>query len=186
MSTLKVDTIQGKTTAGTLTLPAGHVRQVVHSKRAHGDGQISFATGNYSTFSDAPGMSVDITPLNSSSKFLIRLAFRYGSTASSDNVVRIVRTVSSTATNLYPVENASTGGAGGLGNIYYSSGNSSAQYAHIAFNDTSFDYLDEPSTTASINYKVQFSNANGTLRIGSRADAANDRDSSITVMEIIG
>ena len=186
MSTLKVDTIQGKTTAGTITLPAGHVRQVVHSKRAFSSGGLNFSTGNYATFADATGMSVDITPLNTSSKFMIRLAFRYGCTASSDNVVRIIRTVSSTETILYLTENASNGGGGGLGNIYYASGNSNTYMSHIAFNDTSFDYLDEPSTTASINYKVQFSNANGTLRIGSRADAANDRDNSITVMEIIG
>ena len=182
MSTLSVDTIQGKTTAGTLTLPAGHVRQVVHAKRGHGDGQLSFATGNPSTFSDATGMSLDITPLNTSSKMLIKLAFRYGCTASSDNIVRIVRTISGgSATNLYPVETN-----GGLGNIYYASGNSNTYMSHIAFNDCSFDYMDEPSTTSQVNYKVQFANGVGNLRIGSRADGNNDRDNSITVMEIIG
>ena len=193
MSTLYTDNIRANN-ASNITIPAGQtlvgtdsgsvkspgmIIQVVHSKRAAASGRLSFTTGSPSTFANALGMSLNITPASTSSTILIRLAFRYASTASSDNVVRIVRTVGGAATNLYPVDTA-----GGLGNIYYANGNSNTYYAQIAYEDISFDYLDSPSTAAQITYQVQFANSGGTLSIGSRGDNGNFRDNTITVMEI--
>ena len=194
MSTLSVNTItaetgntvslaSGKTLNASqgLTTPTGHIIQVVHSKRAAASGRLTFTTGSPSTFANALGMSLNITPASTSSTMLIRLAFRYASTASSDNIVRIVRTVGGSATNLYPVDTS-----GGLGNIYYSNGSSNTYAAHIAYEDISFDYLDSPSTAAQITYQVQFANGAGVLSIGSRGDNGNFRDNTITVMEIAG
>ena len=164
-------------------IPVGSVLQVEYAKRPHsnGSGHLNFATGHPTTFADATNMQLTITPKSTSSKTLISVAFRFASNASSDNILRIERSVSGTSTYLYPTE-----ANGGLGNIYYAHGNSTAEYCHILFNDTSFDYLDTPSTTSQITYKCQFANGAGTLRIGSRGDGANDRDCSLTVMEIKG
>ena len=193
-STLKInnlDTASGSTitvasgktldASNGFTPPSGHIVQVVHSKRAAASGGLTFTTGSPSTFANALGMSLNITPASTSSTMLIRLAFRYASTASSDNIVRIVRTVGGSATNLYPVDSS-----GGLGNIYYANGSSNTYYAHIAYEEVSFDYLDSPSTAAQITYQVQFANGAGTLSIGSRGDGGNIRDNTITVMEIAG
>ena len=126
-------------------------------------------------------MVVNITPASTSSTMLIKIAFRYSSNQSSDNVVRIVRTVGGVATNLNPVDTA-----GGLGNIYYSNGQSNTYGAHFAYEDISFDFLDSPSTASQITYQVQFANGAGTLSIGCRGDNANFRDNTITVMEVAG
>mgnify|MGYP003985783331 CR=1 FL=1 len=194
MSTLAVNTITAETgntvslasgkslnASQGLTTPTGHIIQVVHSKRAAASGRLSYATGSQSTFSNALGMVVNITPASTSSTMLIKLAFRYSSNQSSDNVVRIVRTVGGVATNFYPVDTS-----GGLGNIYYANGQSNTYGADKAYEDISFEWLDSPSTAAQITYQVQFANGAGTLSIGCRGDNANFRDNTITVMEIAG
>ena len=164
-------------------MPTGAVLQTVYAKRGHnsGSGHLDFATGAAGTFADATDMNLQITPSSTSSKILLCLAFRMASNASSDNILRIERSVGGSTTYLYPTETN-----GGMGNIYYASGNSTAEYSHLIFNDLSFDYLDTPSTTSQITYKAQFANGAGTLRIGSRGDGANDRDCSIYAMEIAG
>ena len=164
-------------------MPTGAVLQTVYAKRGHnsGSGALSFNTGHASTFADATDMNLQITPSSTSSKVLLCLAFRMASNASSDNILRIERSVGGSSTYLYPTESN-----GGLGNIYYATGNSTGEYSHIIFNDCSFDYLDTPSTTSQITYKAQFANGAGTLRIGSRGDGSNDRDCSIFAMEIAG
>lgn len=164
-------------------MPTGAVLQTVYAKRGHnsGSGHLSFNTGAAGTFADATDMNLQITPSSTSSKVLLCLAFRMASDASSDNILRIERSVGGSSTYLYPTETN-----GGLGNIYYATGNSTAEYSHITFNDCSFDYLDTPSTTSQITYKAQFANGAGTLKIGSRGDGSNDRDNSIYAMEIAG
>ena len=164
-------------------MPTGAVLQTVYAKRGHnsGSGALSFATGHASTFADATDMNLQITPSSTSSKVLLCVAFRFASNASSDNILRIERSVGGSSTYLFPTESN-----GGLGNIFYATGNSTAEYSHLIFNDCSFDYLDTPSTTSQITYKAQFANGAGTLRIGSRGDGSNDRDCSIFAMEIAG
>ncbi len=66
MSTLKVDTIQGKTTAGTVAMPAGHVIQTVTN-------EFSTDTSTTSTSFVASGLIVSITPKFSTSKIIISL-----------------------------------------------------------------------------------------------------------------
>ena len=164
-------------------MPTGAVLQTVYAKRGHnsGSGHLDFATGSASTFADATDMNLQITPSSTSSTILLCIAFRYGSNASSDNILRIERSVGGSSTYLYPTETS-----GGLGNIYYAEGNSTTYASQIAYNDASFDYLDSPSTTSQITYKCQFANGAGILRIGSRGDGSNDRDCSIYAMEIAG
>ena len=64
MSTLKVDTIQGKTTAGTVAMPAGHIIQVKQNA-------ITTQISTTSTSLGASGHTLSITPKFASSKILI-------------------------------------------------------------------------------------------------------------------
>lgn len=70
MSTLKVDTIQGKTTAGTVAMPAGHVLQTITSETSS-----TITTTNTSLTASAHVVS--ITPKFSNSKIIISLTGGY-------------------------------------------------------------------------------------------------------------
>ena len=67
MSTLSVDTIQGKTTAGTVAMPAGHIIQVAEST-------ITTQITTTSTSFSASGHIVSITPKFANSKLIISLS----------------------------------------------------------------------------------------------------------------
>ena len=66
MSTLKVDTITGKTTAATVAMPAGHIIQFVDHTFEGVSTQIQSAS-----YTSITGGSVTITPKFSNSKILI-------------------------------------------------------------------------------------------------------------------
>ena len=66
MSTLSVDTIQGKTTAGTVAMPSGHVIQVQYTTTTS---TITTASGSLG----ASGHIVSITPKFANSKLIISL-----------------------------------------------------------------------------------------------------------------
>tara|TARA_R100001440_G_C2497538_1_gene116083 strand:+ start:462 stop:947 length:486 start_codon:yes stop_codon:yes gene_type:complete len=67
MSTLKVDTIQGKTTASKVIMPAGHVLQIQRSSV----NQTSHESFSSSSFT-ASSLSVDLTPKASGNKVLVQ------------------------------------------------------------------------------------------------------------------
>ena len=66
MSTLSVDTIQGKTTAGTVAMPAGATIQVVDS-----GAKTTQVTVQSTTFTDTNMVSVAITPKFATSKIYV-------------------------------------------------------------------------------------------------------------------
>jgi len=66
MSTLSVDTIQGKTTAGTVAMPSGHVIQVTETT-------LTSQVTTTSTSLGASGHIVSITPKFANSKLIITL-----------------------------------------------------------------------------------------------------------------
>ena len=66
MSTLSVDTIQGKTTAGTVAMPAGATIQVVDS-----GAKTTSVTVQSTTFTDTNMVSVAITPKFATSKIYV-------------------------------------------------------------------------------------------------------------------
>ena len=70
MSTLSVDTIQGKTTAGTIAMPVGHVIQTITSETT------TTITTTGTSFS-ASGHVVSITPKFSNSKIIVSLTGAY-------------------------------------------------------------------------------------------------------------
>ena len=83
MSTLSVDTIQGKTTAGTVQMPSGSVIQVLNTSSSS---QISTT----STSAVDTGMTLDITPKFSSSKlWMIFSARTYINTSAAEYIIQI-------------------------------------------------------------------------------------------------
>ena len=138
MSTLKVDTITGKTTAGTVAMPAGHVIQM----------QSTTTTSNISTTSNslvASGLIVAITPKFSTSKIIVNLTGGNLNWSSSENDQQI---------NMY---RQLTGGSyADIGKIADVHQDSSYGMQH------SSELIDSPNTTSAVNYQPYFNTSAGT------------------------
>ena len=164
MSTLSVDTIQGKTTAGTVAMPAGAMLQVVQS---HVTG---YSTTSSNTNSST-GLTVAITPKFSSSKVLI--------------TGNINGCYSNGATRYAKYELYK----GGSFLVYlhalvgYIHTNASINYDV----DWSFSYLDSPNTTSATTYDLQWSAQNGgSSYFNNYGSSNNTTRSTITAYEIAG
>ena len=159
MSTLSVDTIQGKTTAGTVAMPAGMIIQTVNSIKTDS------SSHNTQNFSDT-GLQAVITPKFATSKILIS-SFCGIVSFSNNNIGKLglARVIGGTTT--YPC--TTTGG--GLGQ------SDSATQVTAGFNfgvedDRTNDtwvcsFLDSPATTSEITYKVQIAHittSSGTIQ----------------------
>ena len=79
MSTLSVDTIQGKTTAGTVAMPSGHVVQTVSNS------SYSSATYSLSASTEQNVLSCTITPKFSNSHMFIQCFWYYAPISSNDD-----------------------------------------------------------------------------------------------------
>ena len=94
MSTLKVDTIQGKTTAGTVAMPAGHVIQVVETTTSTDD---SFTSTSFVNSS----ITANITPKFNNSLIKIECVFHFHQKSGDQGGdVMLARDVGGTITNL--------------------------------------------------------------------------------------
>ena len=143
----------------------------IPSNVVHSSSTTPFATTS-STPVDVSNFSVTITPSSVNSKILIFVSFRYGNTTSAANKSLLFR-------NQTEID---IGGEYNLSNIRAAMNNSQG------FGQSSFSYLDSPSSTSSLTYKLQVSCSAGTLYINTRNNGANDAAhiGSITVMEIAG
>jgi hypothetical protein len=188
------DTLVGKATTDTLTnksiaatqltgtiaasaLPAGSVLQVVSTTKTD-----TFSTAS-TTYVDITGLSVSITPRSASNKILIIYNYQTtsigGVTAAFSRLMR-----DSTAIAI--------GDAAGSRNR----GTASAYVGDAALSTNGFvllsgNFLDSPSTTSALTYKVQMYTQSGTAYVNrSISDADNSTNqrnaASITVMEIAG
>ena len=145
MSTLKVDTIQGKTTAGTVAMPAGHIIQVKENA-------ITTQISTTSTSLGASGHTLSITPKFASSKILITVTGgeqTYGGSGVITGIVHLYRQL--------------TGGsyADLSGQLVEQSmgGSDSSDYGHshsLEFTDTTHN------TTSAINYQPYIKTNTGT------------------------
>ena len=81
MSTLSVDTIQGKTTAGTVAMPSGHVIQVQRTYTAN-SGYITASTTSLA----ASGIQCSITPKFSNSLILVDFVSSVANSDASDHI----------------------------------------------------------------------------------------------------
>jgi len=178
LSKLFVDEIQPKTTGGSVGIN-GHVLKVYFAEKT----DTQSTTG--STFVDITDLALTITPLSSTSKFLVR-ANLFASTDANHIFARLMR--DSTAISL-PDGHASF----------------SRSTAHFGFSSTdatnylsamiSSEKLDNPETTSAITYKVQFSARGDTgtsyiNKVGRDSNNTSGSDqrgtSSLTIMEIGG
>ena len=171
------DTLVGKATTDTLTnksiaatqltgtiaasaLPAGSVLQVVSATYA------TQTTNSTTTYADT-GLTATITPRSTSSKILVFITMSglEKSTANVANSLGFKLLRDATLVSEYAQ--------------YISYTNS----ATILFGSHPFNYLDSPSSTSALAYKVQFKNmvASGTVYVQS-----NSNVSTITLMEIAG
>jgi hypothetical protein len=179
MSQLSVDAVD-KQSGSTLTLGgAGTTVQPHASATLSGFGKVlqvvqtvkndTFSTSS-STFTDITGLNASITPSSSSSKILIQVSIGNQSVSPSDSSVyyRFMR-------DSTPI---------GLGD----SGNPSVTFATTINADRGqgqgMMYLDSPSSTSSINYKVQAYRLSGTFYINTRPSLSYISISTITLMEI--
>ena len=164
MSTLSVDTIQGKTTAGTVAMPAGAMLQVVQS-------HITGYTTTASNSNTSTGLTVTITPKFSSSKVLI--------TGNMNGCY-------SNAVTRYATYELYKGGSF-LAKIHQLVG-----YSHINGQinygvDWSFSYLDSPNTTSATTYDLQWAAQNGgNSYFNNYGIANNSTRSTLTAYEIAG
>ena len=130
MSTLSVDTIQGKTTVGTVAIP-NHVIQVVY-------GALSSEVG-YSSTTTHDIFSVSITPNSSSNKILLMGNFGHylnGTTALDRGDYHFKRD----STVVFQTS------ANGYG--YF------RQSGHIKTMNNTHNFLDSPNTTSAVTYKM--------------------------------
>ena len=176
-SILKVDNIQKANgsvpKASDLGLNvAGTVLQVV---QGFVDGTYNLTTAN--SFTDVSAMYVDITPSATSSKVLCMVSF-HGIHDGSNCYLRLVRGSTAIGTG------ASSGNKSAVnsGNVHASGTNSMLE--------TNFQFLDSPSTTSEIRYKVQYiTDSTSGLKVNRTPGDANAlytgrSSSTIIVMEI--
>jgi hypothetical protein len=159
MSTLSVDTIQGKTTAETLKLPSDYIVQVVHIT--------SSTKTNHSnnSFTDT-GFDATITPRYDNSKILVLGNFSiYLSGAQQNNVAETaVYRNDSTVLGKFTVRAYDYGSSGVL-----------------MERPVSMNFLDSPATTSTVTYTLYTKMTSGNTLIFN--DDADD-SSSFTLMEI--
>tara|TARA_Y100000004_G_scaffold191477_1_gene250325 strand:+ start:489 stop:989 length:501 start_codon:yes stop_codon:yes gene_type:complete len=166
MSTLSVDTIQGKTTAGTVAMPAGAVLQVVE-----GTAVTAYQCFTNTSLADT-GIEVNITPKFTSSNVLVFVDVQgiYHNTVNQDGKFELYRD---------STELSKLSGIAG----HASSGDevTSESSVHAVFLDTAV------STTSQVTYKVRIKTASGSCCINNYTGGSNNvTRSNITVMEIAG
>jgi hypothetical protein len=163
---------------GTSKLPAGSVLQVVSATKTD-----TFSTGSQSpNWVDITGLSVNITPTNSSNRIFIQAYISIGSSAAQLQYFRIVR--NSTA---ICIGDAAGSRVQSTFAWYYGNGDTTSHIGAIPIT-----FVDSPATTSATTYKVQMctQNSGGTSYVN-RNNADSDSvifgtrtASTITVMEI--
>ena len=148
----------------------GKVLQVVSTAKTD-----SFSTTS-SSFTDVTGMSVSITPSSTSSKILIHCRFStindLGSRVNAFNLVRDSTAIAQPDSSSWQSSVLTI---------------SSSTFDNADYSPVALHYLDSPSTTSAITYKLQCkTNGDSSLRIGNRSDGVMSNSSDITVMEIAG
>ena len=147
MSTLSVDTIQGKTTAGTVAMPSGHVIQTV-------TGSTSAASLSSTSFSGLG--SATITPISTSSKILLIAQIHLYITSLASNAWRAGR---------IRFKRDSTAIFGDIGGEPYGNGANLNTSSDRYMEYSTRVYLDSPSTTSAVTYTVEGASLSGLVTI---------------------
>ena len=173
MSTLSVDTIQGKTTAGTVAMPAGATIQVVDS-----GAKTTSVTVQSTTFTDTNMVSVAITPKFATSKIYVVVTQNiqiWNNANYSTGRWRILRNINGGSYNAIMEDSSSANG-----NIFaYDYGGSGIN----VYSPMTYQLLDTPNTTNEVIYKTQIAQGgNG----GNRIVSDGENPGRMTLLEISG
>lgn len=179
--TLPANTGTVLTSASNTGFPTGSVLQVLQAVKTDTSSTTS------STYSDISGLSVSITPSSTSNKILVTCSVMVGQDGGAGTAASIV--IVRDATTL--ISPSSPGNR--VPSIFNmeSSISSGMQYMLMP---SVFTYLDSPSSTSSLAYKVQFKNVTNAVGATYINRGGNDSNtaafprgvSTITVMEIKG
>ena len=160
-------------------LPAGSILQVVQTVKTD-----TAAQATQTTMADIPGMSVAITPSSTSSKVLVRIGLGVIGTVAVGRGVTF--TLVRDSTNI------------GLGDDSGNASIESCTFATQAGESTYmeggvfYEFLDSPSTTSEVTYKLQWQTFSNTNIYLNRAGSTNTGEwnkrgsSTITAMEVAG
>ena len=173
MSTLSVDTIQGKTTAGTVAMPAGTTIQVVDS-----GAKTTQVTVQSTTFTDTNMVSVAITPKFATSKIYVVVTQNiqiWNNANYSTGRWRILRNINGGSYNAIMEDSSSANG-----NIFaYDYGGSGIN----VYSPMTYQLLDTPNTTNEVIYKTQIAQGgNG----GNRIVSDGENPGRMTLLVISG
>ncbi len=169
--------VTGLTALPDSAMAAGSILQVKQSVKT------DTASSTSATFADISGLSVSITPSSTSNKILVTCSVYAGGDDNSFTGFKVLR--GSTAIGL------GTTGTGNQSNVSFSSFSTNATSSAFGLRSTYFEFLDSPSSTSSLTYKIQFASLfnNDDVYIN-RSQQQSDSAvymfpiSSITVMEV--
>ena len=176
MSTLSVDTIQGKTTAGTVAMPSGHIVQVLSTTKT------TEQSISGSSFVDISGLSQAITPKFATSKILVQVNVSFSGEVNSYIAFKILRDSTEILKNTESNTGLECSGGGTI---------PSGSTENYAVHKESMSGFDSPNTTSETTYKVQISPMRTSSKVATvnRAHTRGDDNqvntaSTITLMEI--
>ena len=161
----------------TSTSATGKILQVVQAVKTDTQSTTS------ATFADVSGLSVSITPASSSNKILVRCNVYGSAQQNSFAGYKVLR--DSTALGL---GTAATGNQTNVSFSTFITNNSSSAYG---LRNGSFEFLDSPSSSSSLTYKIQFASIFNSHTVYINRGYTTDNSamnmfasSSITVMEV--
>jgi len=178
MSTLEVKGIQAPT-GYKLAMPTGHILQTVSTTKTD--------TWTYTgaNFQDVTGLAATITPMSTSSKILVQVHVNFSGTLRYWGAILLrgsTQIGGGTAEGNRPSVSVS------------SEANQDETNDEYIMRNSSFSFLDSPSTTSATTYKVQIGNThetNSTVFVNrsendSNAAYGHRGSSTITLMEVAG
>ena len=163
----------------------GAILQVIQVVKT--DTQSITSTGFPGTTTSIASLEPAITPSSSSNKILLSWSVNVSGGTNSHVGNILTRTISGSATTLSPIGDASSNRSRST-QANYGGNDSIDVYNHNIFAGS---YLDSPSTTSAITYKIRFRTNDSTIYIN-RSQSNNDSDwsnvtaSTFTLMEVAG
>ena len=144
-------------------LPSGSYGGIIQVKYAN----YTASSQNFetTTYTDVTGVSVTITPTRADNAILIMLTFNGNNNSNGRLRYQIVRTVGGSDTTLFTVAEALVDYGG----------------SNIHVQGIGNNFIDTPSTTSAVTYKLQFATHNG-----SQVQINNNGRTDLIVMEIAG
>ena len=180
MSTLEVKGIQAPT-GYKLAMPTGHISQTVSTTKTDTFTYSASSVG----YADVTGLAATITPMSTSSKILVQVNINFSSNYRYSAAILLRGSTQ-------------VGGGTAVGNrpsvSVSSEDNQDETNDEYIMRNSSFQFLDSPSTTSATTYKVQIGNThetNSTVFVNrsendSNAAYGHRGSSTITLMEVAG